>query len=68
VGQDFAKAKAWFEKAAVQGYSRAQFNLGLLYAEGLGVAQDYAKAKAWLEKAAAQGHPKAQEAINKLPK
>jgi TPR repeat protein len=34
----------WYGKAAEQGYPEAQFNVGLLYANGKGVKQDYAQA------------------------
>lgn len=44
----------------------AQFNLGSLYAEGLGVAQDYGKARVWFEKAAAQGEVLAQYSLGVL--
>jgi TPR repeat protein len=37
VKQDAAEAVKWYRKAAEQGYARAQFNLGLMYAEGKGV-------------------------------
>ena len=52
-----------FEKAAAQGNANAQFNLGIMYANGFGVKQDYLKAKEWFEKAAAQGMPEAQTAL-----
>lgn len=35
--------------------AEAQFNLGIMYHNGLGVPQDYAQAVAWYRKAAAQG-------------
>ena len=38
----------------------AEFNLGLAYFRGNGVAQDYAQAAAWWRKAADQGHANAQ--------
>ena len=60
VAQDYAQARAWYEKAAVQGNADAQYNLGVLYNKGRGVAQDYAQARTWYEKAAVQGHAKAQ--------
>ncbi len=41
---DYAKARAWFEKAAAQGDKRARINLGYLYEQGLGVPKDLAKA------------------------
>ena len=52
--QDYAKAREWYEKAADGGNSDAMVSLGLLYANGQGVAQDYAKAREWYEKAAAK--------------
>ncbi len=45
---------------AVQGDAKAQFNLGILYGEGLGVRQDSAKAAEWYKKSADQGIPEAQ--------
>ncbi len=60
VPQDYAKARAWYEKAAAQGVAEAQHNLGILYDNGWGVRQDYARARAWYEKAAAQGVAEAQ--------
>ncbi|MBS0556104.1 MAG: caspase family protein [Proteobacteria bacterium] len=41
---DYAKARAWFEKSAAQGFKRARVNLGYLYEQGLGVPKDLAKA------------------------
>ena len=38
----------------------AQFNLGLMYANGRGVPQDDSQAVVWYKKAAEQGHPIAQ--------
>jgi TIR domain len=40
--------------------------LGILYAEGFGVAQDYAKARDWLEKAADKGSLAATVSLEKL--
>lgn len=57
---DLETAAAWFYRAAEQGHPGAQFNLGLLYAEGHGVPQDSAKAVEWFSKAAAQGNVDAQ--------
>ena len=47
-------------KLAEQGDASAQFKLGLLYKEGLGVPQDDAEAVNWYRKAAEQGHADAQ--------
>jgi TPR repeat protein len=38
----------------------AQYNLGMLYYRGQGVAQNYGEAFKWLEKSAQQNHPTAQ--------
>ena len=54
------EAARWFEIAARQGHTVAQFNLGQMYKEGRGVKQDYRQAAAWLRKAADRGHPLAQ--------
>ena len=45
---------------ALQGDAAAQFNLGLMYAQGRGVAQDYGVAASWYRKAADQGNADAQ--------
>ncbi|MDC4284429.1 SEL1-like repeat protein [Acinetobacter baumannii] len=44
----------------------AQFNLGILYAKGLGVSKNYEIAKQWIEKAAEQGHENAKIIITQL--
>ena len=41
-------------------HARAQYNLGVMYANGDGVPQDYAEAVKWYRLAAEQGHAKAQ--------
>lgn len=45
---------------AQQGDVRAQYNLGILYRDGQGVAQDYRQAVAWFQKAANQELAQAQ--------
>lgn len=47
-------------KLAEQGLAEGQFNLGVCYETGDGVAQDYKKAVYWYQKAAEQGYDKAQ--------
>lgn len=47
-------------QAAEQGDASAQYDLGVMYAEGHGVPQDYAEAATWYQKAADQGHADAQ--------
>ena len=43
------------KNTAAQGDATAQYNLGLMYEFGQGVAQDYAEAVSWYRKAANQG-------------
>ena len=56
----------WYRKAAEQGYADAQYNLGILYANGQGVTQDYAEAARWYRKAADQGDAIAQINLDDL--
>ena len=49
-----------YRKAAEQGNADAQFNVGVMYANGRGVPQDYAQARDWYRKAAEQGNADAQ--------
>ena len=50
----------WFRKAAEQGDANAQFNLGICYYDGKGVAKNPAEAVKWFRKAAEQGDARAQ--------
>jgi TPR repeat protein len=54
---DPARARGMLVKAAESGSAEAQYQLGLMAADGLGGAQDDVTARAWFEKAAAQNHP-----------
>jgi TPR repeat protein len=47
-------------RKAEQGYAIAQYNLGVMYANGRGVPKDYVEAVKWWSKAAEQGHAAAQ--------
>ena len=49
-----------YRKAADQGDSDAQNNLGNMYYNGEGVPKDAVQAGSWYRKAAGQGHPLAQ--------
>lgn len=55
-----AEALYWYEKAAEQGHPGAQFEYGLMYDKGEGMAMDKGKALYWYEKAAEQGEARAQ--------
>jgi len=70
---DVRQALYWLEKAAKQGWAKAESKMGDFYLFGLNegmvrnsvvnkvvvVTQDYGKARSWYEKAAAQGYPDA---------
>ena len=56
----FKTALRFWKPLADQGYAAAQYNFGLMYANGEGVPQDHAKAMKWYRKAADQGDPGAQ--------
>jgi TPR repeat protein len=66
VARDYAKAREWYEKAAVEGDKLSMADLGWLYANGQGVAQDYAKAREWFEKSADKDHPDAMVLLGVL--
>jgi uncharacterized protein len=57
---DYAEAVKWFRLAAEQGVAQAQYNLGIIYLNGLGVPQDYAETAQWFRQAAEQGLAQAQ--------
>jgi len=50
----------FFRMAADKGHSSAQFELGQMFAQGLGVTQQFEEAAHWYLLAAAQGHRQAQ--------
>lgn len=58
--KEFKNAVEWYTKAAEQGDSNAQYNLGICYENGRGVEQNYKKAVEWYTKAAEQGSARAQ--------
>ena len=64
--KDFAKAVAYYRKAAEKGYARGQRNLGFMYENGEGVAKNYAEAVKWYRKAAEQGLAMAQYDLGRM--
>ena len=60
VSQDLAEAAQWLRRAAEQGHTDAQNNLGVMYAQGHGVPRDLSEAERWLRMAAEQGHTDAE--------
>ena len=63
---DRKSAVTWLMKAAEQGFTRAQVNLGYCYEMGDGVAKDLDKAAEWYNKAANLGNGEAKYLLNKL--
>jgi TPR repeat protein len=58
--KDYATALKSFQRAALQGDARAQYNLGQMYSQGQGAPQDDAEAVKCYRLAALQGHVDAQ--------
>jgi len=58
--KDYLKAIQIWRPLAQAGDASAQYRLGVLYAEGRGVAPNDAEAALWFERAADQGEPMAQ--------
>jgi uncharacterized protein len=63
---DFKSAFVQYQKAADQGYVLAEYNLGVLYEKGWGVAKDDARAVTWYRKAAEQGMALAQSNLGNM--
>ncbi|MBR3570725.1 MAG: toll/interleukin-1 receptor domain-containing protein [Oscillibacter sp.] len=59
VQRDYAKARDYYERAAVKGNADALCGLGVLYDNGNGVQRDYAKARDYYERAAVKGNANA---------
>jgi len=60
---NFKAAISQYRRAADLGHTAAKFNLGLMYAEGQGVAKDNAQAVTWYQMAAEQGFLIAQKKL-----
>lgn len=61
--KNFKDSVLWYRKVADLGSAVGQYNLGILYEKGLGVAKDDNQAHSWFQKAADQGDA---DAIKKL--
>ncbi len=53
---DYKTAFEKWKPLAEQGYASAQYNLGVMYDNGQGVAQDYIQAHMWFNIAGANGY------------
>jgi TPR repeat protein len=63
---DYRTAFRIWKPIAEQGDADAQYNLGVMYANGTGVAEDYVQAVYWYRKAVDQGHVNAQNSMYNL--
>ena len=63
---DAEKMAYWFQKAAEQGHSDAQFWLGVSYYKNEGLPWDENKAVYWWQKSAEQGNAEAQELLGDI--
>jgi TPR repeat protein/DNA replication protein DnaC len=54
--EDYSKALELYNKAAEQGHVLSQYELGLMYMEGIGVNQNFLQGKEWLCKANGNGY------------
>jgi TPR repeat protein len=63
---DYASAMREWTPLAARGHAGAQFNMGRVYREGLGVKRDDGIALEWFDRAAAQGHLGAQTALGDM--
>ncbi len=58
--EDYTAAISFFKRSAEQGNAYAQYSIGQMYRQGLGVTQNYKQAVSWYQKAAEQGNAYAQ--------
>ena len=56
VKQDFTRGRYWIHQAALKGYPLAQYNLGVMFFDGIGGIQNQECAVHWLNKAASEGN------------
>jgi hypothetical protein len=64
--KDYQTAFREWTAAAEAGQAEAQFDLGLLYAQGLGTRRDLTEAANWYRKAAEQGNAQAEFALGQM--
>ncbi len=64
--KDYPRAYQEWRSAADAGQAEAEFDLGVLYAQGLGVKRDLTAAMSWYRKAADQGNAEAEFALGQM--
>ncbi len=60
------QAAQWYLKAARAGNVEAQYRVGLMYLDGLGVTEDGYAGFDWISRAAMHGHPDAKQVFEYL--
>lgn len=66
--QNYKEASNWYRRSAEIGNARAQYNLGSMYVNGLGMPQNQIQAFLWWFMAAGQGEKQALESLQSLSK
>lgn len=64
--KDYQRAYKEWKAAADAGQAEAQFDLGVLYAQGLGVRRDLTEAAYWYRMSARQGNAEAEFALGQM--
>ena len=64
--KDYEESIKWLAISAYKGNSEAQFDLGLMYYQGIGTDTNYKIARQWLEKASMNGNTKADFYLGKM--
>lgn len=64
--KDYQRAYQEFKASADAGQAEAEFDLGVMYAQGLGVLRDLNAAASWYRKAADQGNAEAEFALGQM--
>jgi TPR repeat protein len=64
---DYLSALRHWQPLAAEGHAASQYNLGLMYEQGLGLPRNPVFAAHWIGKAAAQGLVSAQNHLAQLP-
>ena len=63
---DYSEAAKWVQRAAEQGYAKAQIDLGYLYEQGKGVPLDYVNAYTWYKLAVMGGDERGRARMKTL--
>jgi TPR repeat protein len=66
VAQDYDRAGVLFLQAAVQDCAKAQYNLGVMYDESLGMPLNYSKSVQWKNRAFRNGFVKGRHDLGPL--